>query len=377
MKAPNLPRPDKLIMSGLKTLGSLTSRLYTEEKTDAKAKAEVAFIGKKRMDKVDSQLYRFDLDECHKTENPSDLSFIKRPQSHKKYWFNIHGIHDVKILRNIGDMIGLDRLTIRQILDTTQRPKITEYLNYLFLSVKSVLKRKEGEIDVEQISFILGPHFIVSFQEEKGDHFNAIRNKLTEGVGFIRSRQCDYLLFQLLDAILDNYFETIEKIHAEIAELDKILIAYPNPDKSILLLIESHKRSVQLLKKALGPFKEVLLTVMNEKTELIENENLKFFRDLTNSVTTCAEEVESTLRNLEGLTNIYFASLSQKMNEVMKVLTTVATIFIPLTFIAGIYGMNFDNMPELHHPYGYFMILGFMALIFLLMLVYFRKNRWL
>lgn len=377
MKTKDFTRPDRLILSGLKTLGSLTGRLYTTEKTNAKANAEVAFIGTRKLDKVSWQLYEYDLGAQQLSVDISSFDFIKKPRSEKNYWLNMHGIHEVTLIRKIGDLVGLDRLTVRQIVDTTQRPKVVEQNHCLFLSVKSILKEKPGELNVEQMSFILGPHFVISFQEEVGDHFDAIRHKITEGIGFIRSKECDYLLFQLLDSILDNYYETIDKINLEVLEIEKLLLGRSDPEDSLLLVIEGHKRSSQLLKKSLGPFREALQNIMNERTDLIKRENLKYFKDLNNSVVAALEETDSTLRNLEGLTNIYFASLSQKMNEVMKVLTTVATIFIPLTFIAGIYGMNFEYMPELSYRFGYFIIWGVMFLIFIGMLIYFKRKRWL
>ncbi len=274
----------------------------------------------------------------------------------------------------LGESMGLERLTLRQIIDTTQRPKVEEYEHYLFFSVKSILKQDAGEMQVEQLSFVLGQHFIISFQEEEGDHFEGIRNKLSEGLGFIQSRKSDYLLVQLLDAILDNYFETIDQVNFEIAALEKTL--FQNPGKSTLIYLEGHKRSAQLIKKSLGPMKEAIFNILNGRSQLVKKENLKFFKELANSATSAIEEIDTTLRTLESLTNIYFASLSQKMNETMKVLTTVATIFIPLTFIAGIYGMNFENMPELGYQYGYPITLGAMSIIFVGMLIYFRKKKW-
>ncbi len=377
MKASDFTRPDKLLLSGIKSLSSLTNVLYSTEKSTAKGKSEVAFIGKRRLDKVENQLYTYDKHSADYQEEISEFDFIDQAKKGKNYWLNFHGIHEVSTVSNIGKLLGLDRLTVRQILDTTQRPKVLLSDQLLFISVKSILKEDYGELDVEQISFILGPHFVISFQEEKGDHFETIRSRMLEGIGFIRSFNCDYLLFQLLDAILDNYFETIEKINQEIASLEKILLSEVNPHKTMLLTIETEKRSAQLIKKSLTPFKEALLNVTNKDTPLIQKESLKYFMDLTNSVVSAIEEAESTVRTLEGLTNIYFSALSQKMNEIMKVLTTVATIFIPMTFIAGIYGMNFNYMPELQYKYGYFAVWGVMLVVFALMMVYFKRKRWL
>jgi magnesium transporter len=237
------------------------------------------------------------------------------------------------------------------------------------------LKDDELRLKVEQLSFVMGKNFIVSFQEEVGDHFEHIRNKMREDLGLVRKRDCDFLLFQLLDAILDNYFETIDFINSEVALIEKETLK--NPKQSTLLLIEKNKKDVDKIKKSLSPFKEALTNILTDRTHFIEKKNRKYFRDLKNSCTSAIEEANATYAALESLTNIYFSTLSHKMNEIMKVLTTVATIFIPLTFIAGIYGMNFQYMPELQWRYGYFAIWGVMLLVFLGMLIYFKNKKWL
>lgn len=374
MKGIDITRPDKLILQGIKTLGALGQNLYSDKKSEAKAKAELTFIGKKKMESVQSQLYQFNSKEFAVETELKDFSFFQSPKGKHVSWLNFHGVHDVELLKKVGKAINLDRLTIRQILDTTQRPKVEEYDDHLFFSVKSIAKNNE-EIDVEQLSFVLGSNYAVSFQEEIGDHFEGIRNKLKEGLGFIRKRPSDYLLSQLLDAILDNYFETIDQSNEAISLIEKVVIE--DPDKATLIVLEKHKQNAQTIKKALAPFKEALTNLMNGDSKFIHTNNLKYYRDLGNSAAAAIEEIEATLRTLEGLTNICFASQSQKMNETMKVLTTVSTIFIPLTFIAGIYGMNFENMPELRHPNGYFYTWGVMGIIFIVMLIYFKVKKWI
>lgn len=368
-------RPDKLLLKGIHSLSSLSRNLYTDQKAEAKAKAELTFIGKKKLEQVHNQLYAYNLDNYSKKENLTEFSNLTSLDKEKNHWLNFHGIHEVPIIEKVGEILQLDRLLVRYILDTTQRSKVELDDGYLFLSIKSILKVEAGELNVEHLSFILGQNFLISFQEEKADHFESIRYKIKEGVGFIRKRTIDYLLMQLLDAILDNYFETIDVINQEINTLEKVILK--NPDEKTTLALETHKRSAQIIKKSLGPFKEVLLNILNEHTRLIRKENIRYYKDLVNTVTSATEEIDSTLKTLDGLTNIYFASLSQKMNEVMKVLTTVATIFIPLTFIAGIYGMNFEHMPELHYRYGYFVIWGIMLSVSIMMIIYFKRKKWI
>lgn len=375
MKSKDLTRPDKLLFQGLKTLNKFGQQLYSNQKSEAKAKAQLTYIGQNRLDPIHNQLHAFNFDEYQVDEELKNFDFIDSPDTSKNHWLNFHGIHDVSVIEKIGEYANLDRLTIRQILDTTQRPKVEEHDHYLFFSIKSVLEDEKSALKVEQLSFVLGHHHIISFQEEVGDHFEDIRGKMKDNIGFIRKRDCDYLLSQLLDAILDNYFETLDKINAALAEIESEVLQ--NPSQMTLLSLESYKRSAQLIKKSLHPFRDALASILISQTNLIHKENFKFFRDLNNSATAAIDEAESTLRALEGLTNIYFASLSQKMNETVKVLTTVATIFIPLTFIAGIYGMNFEYMPELKYHNGYFIVWGVMGLVTIMMLLYFKKKKWM
>ena len=367
-------RPDKMILSRLKSLTNFSLSLL-EIKKEAKGKGEIAFIGEKKVDTVQTQLYEYDIDGVVTKEKLKDFNFFNELKENKTYWLNFHGLHDVKIIEQLAKTIALDRITVRQTLDTTLRPKVEEYDHYLFFSIKSILKRENNELDVEHLSFVLGKNYVISFQEKKGDHFDHLRNKLVENLGLLRKKGPDFLLSQLLDAILDNYFETIESINGEIHNIEKIVLTDPTQDS--LVKLEQLKQMAELVKKSLNPFKEALRVLQNRKTIFIDENSIKYFLDLTNSCLSAIEEVESTTKSLEGLTNIYFSSLSQKMNETMKVLTTVATIFIPLTFIAGVYGMNFENMPELGYKYGYYITWGVMGLVFVGMVIYFKRKKWL
>lgn len=373
----DLVRPDKLIVSGLKTLTNLTLtpvNLYADLKAKSKGKAEITFIGEKKLDEIQIQLFNFNEENItEKTEKQISIGGDFK----KGYiqWLNIHGLHEVPYIKEISEKLGMDRLSVRQLLDTTQRPKVDEFEDYLFFNVKSILLDEEDQLDVEQLSFVLTKTYVVSFQEKVSDHFDDIRYKIRENVGFVRKRTADYLLIQLLDAILDNFFETIEDINEDVAELEEQV--YKDPQKDTLLTLEKSKKQADLIKKSLAPFMESLNYILNNRTSFFEKSNLKYLNDLRMSCANAIEEVDSTSRSLESLANIYYASLSQKMNETMKVLTTVATIFIPLTFIAGIYGMNFQYMPELQYRYGYFIVWGVMLLVFVGMLIYFKRKKWL
>lgn len=215
----------------------------------------------------------------------------------------------------------------------------------------------------------------MSLQEEVGDHFDHIRNKITEKLGLLGVRGADFLLYQLLDAILDNYFETIESMNANVSQLEKLVMQQPS--QALIIKIEYVKQLAETVKKSLNPFKDALRVISSRESRFIDKSVEKYFSELTSTCSSAIEEINSVSQSLESLTNVYFSSLSQKMNETMKVLTTVSTIFIPLTFIAGIYGMNFQNMPELTSHNGYFIVLGVMGGIFLAMLYYFKRRGWL
>ncbi len=377
-KSFDITRPDKILKAGLRTLGSLGSlpfHVYSSQRSEAKGKSETVFIGRKKLEEVDMQLFEYNEHAYDEYQQMEDFSFFDNTKENHYYWLNFHGLHEVGLYQELAKKISLDRLTVRQMLDTTQRPKVEEYDRYLFFSVKSILRSESDALNIEQISFILTNNYVISLQEEKGDHFDHIRNKIRDKLGLIRYKQSDYLLVQLLDAVLDNYFETIDSLNVQVAELEKVCLNDPKQDA--LVMLEKCKKDTQLIKKALMPFKEALNHILNDRATFIRKENKKYFHDLLNSCANAMEEIDATYKSLESLTNIYFASLSHKMNETMKVLTTVATIFIPLTFIVGVYGMNFRHMPELNYQYGYFIIWGVMILIMVFMLFYFRRKRWL
>lgn len=371
----DITRPDKLLLSGLKTLTNLSQALYFDQKSEAKERGELAFIGQKKVEEVQTQLFQYDPNQADSQEQVFDFNFLEASASNRVSWLNFHGLHDVELIQKLGTSLKLDRITVKQTLDTTLRPKVEEYDHYLFFSIKSILKSPEGNLEVEQHSFVLGEYYVISFQEQLGDHFDHIRNKITENLGLVRKKGADFLLYQLLDAILDNYFETIENINQDIKILEKLILQ--DPTQEALIKLEHFKQVAEQTKKSLTPFKDSLRTIQNRKTGFIREDNQKYFQDLTNNCFSAIEEIDSTAKSLEGLTNIYFSSLSQKMNETMKVLTTVATIFIPLTFIAGIYGMNFENMPELSYRFGYFITWIVMGIVAVGMLIYFKRKDWL
>jgi magnesium transporter len=377
-----LKKPDEILLKSLRSLTNITGSItginfnfYSKIKSEAKSKTELTFIGQKKVEEAKLQLFTYNDQSCLESEELTAYVSVNKDEPAVNYWLNLHGIHDVDLIEKIGNTLGFERLTVRHVVDTTQRPKVDDYDDYIFFSIKSILRTERQELNIEQLSFVLGKNYLVSFQEEVGDHFDHIRDKMRDDLGQVRRREPDYLLFQLLDAILDNYFETIDFINQEVTLLERETLT--NPKQSTLLLMEKNKKDVDKIKKSLLPFKEALTNILKDRTHFITKRNRKYFRDLKNSCTNAIEEANASYAALESLTNIYFSSLSQKMNETMKVLTTVATIFIPLTFIVGVYGMNFQNMPELGWKYGYFVVWGIMLFILMGMIIYFKRKKWL
>ncbi len=368
---------EKIIKSGLRSVTRLNRKLYSKIKSGTKKDAKISFIGKKVIEEVQSQLFEYDENKLNEVDDFNEYQSLNDLNPQRVYWLNFHGIHEVELFENVGKILDLDKFTVRQIVDTTQRPKVEEYPHYLFFSIKSILEKEtnHGEIEIEQLSFVLGNGYLISFQEKVGDHFGHIRHRIRENLGIVRKKGSDFLLYLLLDAILDNHFETIETVNDEMEVIEGE--TFNDPKQHTLLKLEEKKKTTGIIKKSLLPLREALNKILNEKTNFIQPENMKYFRDLQNTCSNAIEEVDFLYQGLDSLSNIYFSALSQKMNETMKVLTLVATIFIPLSFIAGVYGMNFDFMPELHMKYGYFIVLGIMLFVLVGMIFYFRKKKWL
>ena len=321
------------------------------------------------------QLFEYNKDQLTEVKNISDSEFTNFSNLTKQYWLNIHGIHHVEIIENICKKIGIHHLAIQDILDVNQRPKFQKYDDYWFFSIKSMLPSKTNNIKSEQISFILGENFLVSFQERKANHFEHIRRRLREKVGIIHEQSADYLLYLLLESILDNYFKTIDKIEDEVDAFN-ILELNSDPSPTVLKEIEVYKNQIYSLKKTISPIKEFILIIEREEFNLINQQHIKYYLELKDLCLTLLDNCTKLEERLESNINFFFSVQGHRMNQVMKTLTVVSSIFIPLTFIAGVYGMNFMNMPELNSKWGYFVVLGVMLAIFLMMLHYFKKKNW-
>jgi magnesium transporter len=333
-------------------------------------------IGEKKTEKPRIQL--IDYDEGHLEEK--DLESVEQCFPYKDTapvtWINVDGIHEVDVVEKIGQHFDLHPLVQEDILNTDHRPKLEDHENYLFLILKMLsYNDTEKELKMEQVSLIIGPNFVLSFQESEGDVFDAVRERLRKAKGRIRKMGPDYLAYALTDAVVDNYFVVLEKIGEEIESLEDELIT--EPDTETVESIHNLKRELIFLRKSVWPLREAIVGFEKGESGLVQDKTAVYLRDLYDHTIQVIDTIETYRDMVSGMLDVYLSSLSNKMNQVMKVLTIIATIFIPMTFIAGIYGMNFKIMPELEWHWGYLFAWVVMLLIGLSMVIYFKKKKWL
>jgi magnesium transporter len=332
-------------------------------------------VGERKTEKVKIQIIDYDESNFEEKEaNTIEESFSFRDKP-SVTWINIDGLHDVEIIEKLGNHFGLHPLLLEDILNTEQRPKSEDYGNYIFIVLKMIHRYHDGgDIEAEQVSLILGPNFVISLQEREGDVFKPVRDRIRKN-GRIRKLGADYLAYALLDAIIDNYFIILEEAGEKIEDTEQQLTANPSPET--LQLIRQLKKEMIFLRKSIWPLRELINNLERSESALIRESTGAYLRDIYDHTIQIIDTVESYRDMISGMLDIYLSSISNKMNEVMKVLTIFASIFIPLSFIAGLYGMNFTFMPELKWQWGYFAALGLMATVGFSLLFYFKRKRWL
>lgn len=336
---------------------------------------KVEFIGLQYLDKPEVQVFRYDADGYEEdTDYHVPEKGVETP-SGKVTWLNVHGIHEPDLIKRICTAINMPRFIIQDILDTSQRTKLQDLDEYLFLSVKSILAESDLDFDVEQISFIIGKDAIYSFQEKKGDHFEHIRVRIREDNGLIRQKGTDFLLFLLIEGVLGNYFITLDQLEESINE-DANPLKINDTSPAIIHRIEEYKRELLKMRRSAAALKEALQSIEKGDSALIKPDQLKYFFDLKDSCILLLESIDVMDQRLDSAQNLFFSMQGHRMNQVMTTLTIMAAIFIPLTFMAGIYGMNFRNMPELEWDWGYFGLLGLMAVVALSLVYYFKRRKW-
>jgi magnesium transporter len=333
-------------------------------------------VGERKIEKARITVVDFDENQCSVKEADSvDECAVFRGKP-TTTWINVNGIHQVELIEALGECFGLHPLLMEDILDTGQRPKMEDYGDHVFLVLKTLFfDEDEKEIVAEQVSLVLGSNFVISFQETEADVFDGMRERIKNGKGRLRKMGADYLAYGLIDCIVDNYFVLLEKLGEEIELLEEKLVA--DPRQETLQSIHELKREMLFVRKSVWPLREVISALHRGESSLIRESTQVYLRDLYDHTIQVIDTMETFRDMLSGMVDIYLSSVSHKLNEVMKVLTIIATIFIPLTFVAGVYGMNFKYMPELEWRWGYPVIMLVMSAAAVSMLIYFRRKNWL
>lgn len=333
-------------------------------------------IGERKRDKARITKYRYDEGSFEEEIVSSVDNFCTLENAPGFTWVNVDGIHQIELLEKVGDCLGLHRLVLEDILNTEQRPKFEDYGDYVYVVAKMLcFDEKANTVITEQISLVLGRNFLISFQENEGDVFNPVRERLKNGTGRMRKMGVDYLAYSLIDSIVDNYFVVLEKLGEKIEAAEEELVAKPTRDT--LQVIHHLKRVMLFLHKAVWPLREVVGALERGETELVKEQTGVYLRDVYDHVIQVMDTTETYRDILSSMLDIYLSSISNRMNEVMKVLTIISTLFMPLTFLAGLYGMNFKYMPELEQPWGYPAVLVIMVFAVLAMVYFFKKKKWI
>jgi magnesium transporter len=358
-------------------------------------------LGSERTTESRITLFDYDEKEIHEKEIGNVEDCFPFRDTATVTWINVDGVHQTGVIEALGTHFGIHPLVLSDIVNTRQRPKIEDYDDYLFVVLKMIHqgshshhdgtgtngnlakngsqwkpgKSENGEITAEQVSLIIGPNYVISFQETPEDLFNPIRNRLRSSSGRIRKKGADYLAYALIDTIVDNYFVILETLGEKVEDLEDELLRFP--DEKTMLAIHNLKRDMIFLRRSVWPLREVTGFLERGESKLIHKTTRVYLRDIYDHTIQVIDNIETSRDILSGMLDIYLSTLSNRTNSVMKVLTIIATIFMPLTFIAGVYGMNFENMPELQWHWGYPAVVLLMLIISTGMLLFFRKKRWI
>ena len=351
-------------------------RTQNYKKHIGKSPGTLIYTGKK----TEKQLHIESFDYTKDTIDERVLTNIEEAKSFKNSdsvtWINIDGLNSIDEIANIGKQYDLHPLVLEDIVNITQRPKIDEYDDYLFVVLKMLYYDKDETVVIEQVSLILGKNYVLSFQESEGDVFNTIRERLRLGNGRIRGLKSDYLLYALIDAVVDHYFVIIETLGNKIEDLETDLFA-GNARDDINIEVQQLKREILKVRRAIFPLREIINRLEKGESPFIHKNTITYYRDIYDHLIQVSENIDIYREMIWSLMDMYMTTISNKMNEVMKVLTIMSSIFIPLTFLAGIYGMNFEYIPELQYRNGYFVLLGVMLILFIALLFYFKRKKWL
>ncbi|MBI9066739.1 MAG: magnesium/cobalt transporter CorA [Salinivirgaceae bacterium] len=348
--------------------------LKSRHKAKGAAPGSLIFLGKQKMDNSSIRLFTYNKEKINEKSYTTIEKAFNDIKPDQINWLNIDGLHDIALIDKIKTHFKISGLALENVLNTGQRAKYFEDKNSLTLVTKAVYYDRElNNISVEQISFIICENTIISFQEKKGDHFESVRDRIRNDIGKIRDSSADYLLFSLVDCLVDHYLIIAEQMGLNIEELEKEITEAKKETSNTLF---KYKTELSYFRKTIRPLKEVMTRILRSSHKIITKENLIYFQELSDLVEHAYESVDTYYTMIGDQVNMYHTYVSNKANDVMKVLTIFASIFIPLTFIAGIYGTNFEYVPELQYHYSYFFMWGVMVAVALVMLAFFKKNKW-
>ena len=336
----------------------------------------VMYLGEKREETVKIKVMDYDQHHLEEKEVGSIADCLPFQHTDTVSWINITGIHDMATIEALGEQFNLHPLLLEDVVNTEQRPKIDDFEDYLFIVMKMIYPaRYEHSVTHEQISLILGPKTVITLQEFEEDFFEPLRERIRKGKGRIRSKGTDYLAFALIDVVVDNYFHLLEETGEQTETLQEKVISDPTP--VVLQEIHDLKKEMIYLRKSVWPLREIINSLIRGDFKLITEDINLYLKDVYDHTIQVIDNIETYRDMLSSMMDIYLSSVSNKMNEIMKVLTTIATIFMPMTFLAGLYGMNFKYMPELEIKWAYPAFWVVIILIFIMMVMWFKRKKWL
>ncbi len=336
----------------------------------------LVYTGNKEGKVLHLQAFDYDINDYKEADLGSVEEAFLFKDSETVTWFNLNGLNFIDEIEKIGNYYKLHPLILEDIVNTSQRPKIDTYEDYVFIVLKMMYYDDNEKIVSEQVSLVMGKNYVLTFQESEGDVFDSLRERIRQKKGRVRGEGSDYLLYALIDAIVDHYYVIIEVMGNKIEDLEDDLFTGITQEE-IAQQIQDLKREILKIRRAIFPLREIISRLEKNDNNLVEEKTTHFFRDVYDHVIQVTETIDIYRDMIWSLMDMYMTTISNKMNEVMKVLTIISTIFIPLTFIAGIYGMNFTNMPELHYKYGYYIVWIVMIVMLIGMFIYFKRKKWL
>lgn len=319
------------------------------------------------------ELITYNREFFEKCDNLSIDELLIHRKANQVNWVNLDGLENQDIIEKLQSHFNLHPLLIDDVL-SDQRPKVEEFDDYLFLTLKMLHRLNSKTIEYEQISFVLGKDFLLTFQEKEGDLFDGFRERIRLDQGRVRKKKADYLMYRLVDIIVENYYNVLDKIGEIMDDIEETV--YENPSNKTFNRIQSLKKELIYLRKALFPLRDALGKIVKGESEFIHDENIRFYSDVYDHVVHIIDSLDTYKDLTTGLLDIHINAMNTRMNEVMKVLAVISTIFMPLTFIVGVYGMNFEYMPELHWRYGYYEVWAIMGVVVVAMLAFFKYKKW-